>query len=519
MKKLIVLLSITALFGLAVQRLFGTTVSSKFNNANNMVQNQVVFGGPSTGSTYHTRALRDLPTPRAAAVHRAPEPAAEVPVAPAVPTEVDAISTFAIDVDTGSYTLARRYLQNGATPDEATVRTEEFINYFRYDYPEPVAGKTAAVLIEGAPNPFTTDARSYLLRIGLHATKGVHKPTHLTFLVDTSGSMGTEDRLPLAKEAILTAARNLGPGDTVAIATYAGSARVVLAPTAARNYDAIRRATEELGAGGGTAMGAGMDLAYRLAVENAGANRVSRVVVLSDGDANIGNTTPDAILADIRRWTEDGVTLSTIGFGMGNYRDQMMERLADAGNGNYQYIDGRDEVQKVFGDELRSMTQVVAKDVKVQVEFDPSLVESWRLVGYENRVMADRDFRNDRADGGELGAGHQVTAIYELKLKPAAIDAPRLGEVRFRYVKPNQSAADEAQFGFGAGNMRHRVGDGSTEFRFQAAVAAFSEKLRGRDGVSWGWIEEVAETATAERPERVEFLQLVRRARSLSPNL
>ncbi len=496
------LAAIVAVASIATVKLFGTTVSQKFNHANQTVMNEVVFGdGPSYAPRGPVFAARP------AKVH-VPIESPDVAL-----TRDDALSTFSIDVDTGSYTLARRALEGGWAPDPQAVRVEEFVNYFRYDYAMPPLTRTGSVHMEAAPSPFSTTGRTHLLRIGLQARALRDRvPVHVTFLVDTSGSMQSRDRLPLAQQSILTTVAGLQHGDQVAIATYAGSTSVVLESTPVEQLRAIRKAVDSLKAHGGTAMSSGMELAYQIAAQHAGERRVSRVVVLSDGDANIGRIGSADMLTSIRSYADEGVTLSTVGFGTGNYNDRLMEQLADAGNGNYTYIDSAAEIPLVFGDRLDSLLHVVAKDVKVQVEFNPEAVTSWRQIGYENRQLADREFRDDRVDAGEMGAGHQVTALYEVTLGQGVSPAETLATVRFRHKEVGENRAQEASTEFAVGVVRGRIGDTSDDFRFQAAVAAFALSLRGDEQRRMDWIEEVARTATAGRAERASFLKLVRRA-------
>ncbi|HEX8536682.1 MAG TPA: von Willebrand factor type A domain-containing protein, partial [Cystobacter sp.] len=301
-------------------------------------------------------------------------------------TAADKLSTFAVDVDTASYTVARRYLTQGSLPPGTAVRVEEFVNYFKYRYAPPEEG-AFRVHLEGAPSPFSQGR--HFVRVGIQGkvvSRSQRKPAHLVFLVDTSGSMNQQDKLPLAKEAMKIAVKNLNENDTVALVTYAGSTRDVLPPTAATDLERIYKAIDSLESGGGTAMGSGMEMAYKHAVKKASGRVVSRVVVLTDGDANIGpNLSADTMLRGIEGYVKEGVTLSTIGFGMGNYRDDLMEKLADKGNGNCFYIDSHKEARKVFEQQLTGTLEVIAKDVKVQVEFDPKVVRRYRLVGYENR--------------------------------------------------------------------------------------------------------------------------------------
>jgi Ca-activated chloride channel family protein len=338
-------------------------------------------------------------------------------VNPMVATADDNLSTFAVDVDTASYAIARRKILSGQMPPASAVRVEEFVNYFKYDYAGPSDGAPFAVHMDAAPSPFTKG--HHILRIGVQAKQlslRERKPANLVFLVDVSGSMSSADKLGLAKRAMRILVNNLKDGDTVSMVTYAGNTRVVLEPTGLEHKAEIFSAIEDLNAGGSTAMGSGLELAYKLAGRGLKPKTVSRVIVLSDGDANVGRTSHSAILATIAGQVKEGVTLSTVGFGMGNYKDTLMEQLANKGNGNYYYIDSMNQARRVFQEQLGGTLEVVAKDVKIQVDFDKQAVVKYRLVGYENRDVADIDFRNDKVDAGEIGAGHSVTAIYEVEL-------------------------------------------------------------------------------------------------------
>ncbi|HEX8825465.1 MAG TPA: von Willebrand factor type A domain-containing protein [Archangium sp.] len=431
----------------------------------------------------------------------------------------DRFSTFAVDVDTASYAVSRRYLNQGALPPHAAVRVEEFVNYFKYRYTPPEQG-AFTVHLEGAPSPF--NANRQFVRVGVQGkvvSRSQRKPAHLVFLVDTSGSMNQQDKLPLAKEAMKVAVKNLNENDTVALVTYAGSTRDVLSPTPATDLERIFKAIDSLESGGGTAMGSGMEMAYRHAVKKVSGNVVSRVVVLTDGDANIGpNVSPDAMLNSIQGFVKEGVTLSAIGFGMGNYRDDLMEKLADKGNGNCFYIDSYKEAKKVFETQLTGTLEVIAKDVKVQVEFNPKVVRSYRLVGYENRDIADKDFRDDKVDAGEIGAGHSVTALYEVEL--TGEKAP-LGTVRIRAKAPNGTEAAEQAFPFEQRMLRASLDTASPDFRFALAVAATADVLRGSPSAQ-GWnlatVQKLAEGSTDGNADREEFVKLVTRARGLLGN-
>ena len=323
------------------------------------------------------------------------------------------------------------------------VRVEEFLNYFRYDYDPPRGAGLFSIQADGARSP--VDRTKHLLRIGIQAKvvePTERKPANLVFLVDTSCSMTSTDKLDLAKRSIEIALGQLDARDRVAITTYAGDVRLVLPPTRGHQRDRIRRAIQSLESGGGTAMADGMKVAYAQAVEMVRDGTITRVIVMSDGDANIGAVSHERMLASIRDFVKAGVTMSTIGYGQGNYQDATMEQLANDGNGNYFYVDTPRMAERVFGRDFTKMIQDVAQDVKIQVDFDETAVASYRLVGYENRDVADEDFRKDDVDGGEIGAGHQVTALYELEMKPEA--GGRIATVRVRAKRPGGTVAKEA---------------------------------------------------------------------------
>ncbi len=430
----------------------------------------------------------------------------------------DRLSTFSIDVDTGSYTIARRKLNEGYLPPAASVRVEEFVNYFKYDYPNPDQG-AFGVHLEAAPSPFTARKDTYLLRVGVQGKRierAERKPVHLTFLVDVSGSMSSRDKLPLAQQALKVLTNNLQEGDTVALATYAGRTEIILEPTGVEKKRSIMDAIDQLSSGGGTGMSSGMEAAYKLALENHKRDHVNRVIVVSDGDANIGRSRHEDILAQIKKYVDEGVTLSTVGVGMGNYKDTMMEQLANKGNGNYYYVDSMKEANRIFGEQVDGTLQVIAKDVKIQVEFDPEMVPKYRLIGYENRDIADKDFRNDKVDAGEIGAGHTVTALYEVQLSPKAKN--KLATVRIRAKQPNGHKAAEQEFHLRDADVRGKLGEASKDLQFAAAVATFAEIMRNSpyaENLSLDPVEEVAKSAAGNREDRREFLQLVRKAKKL----
>ena len=405
------------------------------------------------------------------------------------------VSTFSVDVDTGSYANVRRFLMAGAAVPAEAVRTEEMINYFRYDYPRPAsAAEPFSVTTDIALTPWNPDTG--LLRIGLRAydvPTATRPRANRIFLVDTSGSMQSPDKLPLVKRALEGLADQLRPDDRVSIVAYAGSAGIVLEPTANKDY--VKAALACLEAGGSTAGGQGIELAYATARAAFVKDGINRIFLATDGDFNVGISDTKALEALVKKNRDEGVTLTTLGFGQGNYNEAMMERIADVGNGNYGYIDSASEARKVLEDELSATMVTVAKDVKVQVEFNPARVSQYRLIGYENRALAEEDFTNDAVDAGDMGAGHQVTALYEIV--PAGAqgwtlvrryagnrpDTPsttgaELAHVRLRYKLPDGNTSREiarpVSAALAAGAARP-AGD----MAFVTAVAAFGQKLRG----------------------------------------
>ena len=438
-------------------------------------------------------------------------------VNPVVEPSRDRFSTFAIDVDTASYTISRRKLVEGTLPPFASVRVEEYVNYFRYGYAAP-AQKPFAVTTDAAPWPFTPG--HHLLRVGLQGRKvqaTERTPVHLVYLVDTSGSMSGTDRMDLAKKSLRTLTDKLKAGDTVAICTYAGGVEKILDPTSIDHKDRILAAIDRLRAGGSTAMGDGLALAYDLAKKTLVRNHVNRIVVLSDGDANVGRTSQDELKKIVRGHRGEGITLSTVGFGSGNYKDAVMEQLADSGDGNYTYIDSEEQSRRFFGEQVDGLLQAIARDVKIQVELDPSVVTTYRLFGYENRDIADRDFRNDKVDAGEVGSGHTVTAMYDVVLKRT--DASPV-TVRVRHKTPHGiERADESVFPMPTANLASTFEGASADFRFATAVVGLAEVLRkSPHATEWRLdkIAKIANDASLGRSERVELVGLVNRAAELS---
>ncbi len=429
-------------------------------------------------------------------------------------TEEDPLSTFSIDVDTGSYTLCRRKIQEGYLPTQASVRVEEFVNYFKQDYPLPTKEKeNFYVSMEGAPSPFNKD--TYMLRIGLQGKEIIGEerlPANLVFLVDVSGSMSSPDKLDLVKESLSLLVDSLGQMDRVSICTYAGRVAEILPPTGVEDREKILSAINDLRSGGSTAMASGIDLAYSLAERNFQPDGINRVIICSDGDANVGTTSYDEILKSIEKQKNRGITLTTTGFGTGNYNDIMMEQLADKGNGNYYYIDGIKEAERIFKEEITGTLQVIAKDVKIQVEFNPKKVKKYRLAGYENRDIPDEQFRDDKKDAGEVGAGHSVTALYEVLLNKDIKE--ELGIVQLRYKLPDEDTAREYVYPFKSSYVHKNFKEGSNKFRFIVSVVEFAEILRESDYAK-GSLEDVLQIAQSaynqNDEDELELVDLVQK--------
>lgn len=432
-------------------------------------------------------------------------------VSPVKIAATDPVSTFSVDVDTGAYANARRFLTQGQMPPKDAVRTEEFINYFRYDYTRPAdKSQPFTVSFDAAKTPWNAETR--LVRIGLAGydlPPESRPPANLVFLLDVSGSMYSQDKLPLVKTALQGLANQLTKKDKVSIVVYAGAAGLVLDATS--NPSEIRNAINDLTAGGSTAGGAGIELAYRVAEANFIKGGVNRVILATDGDFNVGLSNTDALIDMIEEKRKSGVTLTTLGFGQGNYNEALMEQLANKGNGNYAYIDSALEAKKVLGEEMGSTIFTIAKDVKIQVEFNPAVVSQYRLIGYENRALRNEDFDNDAVDAGDIGAGHQVTAIYEVvlngskgwvadrrygdKLPASALDqADEAAYVKLRYKLPDGDKSTLIDFVLPASKLKAAAAP-TGDFAFAAAVAGFGQKLRGDpllDGFSYQQLASLA---------------------------
>jgi Ca-activated chloride channel family protein len=402
---------------------------------------------------------------------------------------LDAQSTFSVDVDTASYTLARRYLNEGHLPEKAQVRTEEFVNYFKPDVAAPREG-TFAIQTELAPSRFSNDANRTMLRVavrGREVTKQERKPLALTFVIDCSGSMQEQNRLEMVKHAIRLLVNQLDANDSIAIVAFSSDARMVLPMTSAARKDLIESALYPLKPENSTNSEAGLRMGYEAALAGINANAQNRVVFLSDGVANVGETDPSRLADGVKRIREKGIYLNSIGVGMNNHNDALLEQLADKGDGVCNYIDSLDEARRVMVDNFTGAMETIARDVKIQVEFDPAQVYRYRLLGYENRFIANQDFRNDKIDAGEVGAGHQVCALYELELaaKPAQDAAPKpLATVRLRWKAPRDvrhpDANEEASEIAKPVVARETTSYEGASFGYKRAVVAaqFAEFLR-----------------------------------------
>ena len=444
-------------------------------------------------------------------------------VNPFVDTEDDHLSTFATDVDTSSYTIARRYLQQGHLPPEKAVRVEEFVNYFNYGYPAPQED-VFRVYSEAAPWKFGTGRKnSYLLRLGLKAmqvSEENRKPAILTFVIDTSGSMNRENRLGLVKKSLRMLVEKLRAQDRIGIAVYGSRGRKVMDHKGLNEKDEILTAIESLGAGGSTYAEEGIRIGYEMADNAYRRGFINRIILCSDGVANVGRTGADDILEVIRKKAEKGVTLSAIGFGMGNYNDVLMERLGDKGNGHYIYIDTIAEAKRIFGRNLTGTLQVVARDVKIQVDFNPEVVRSYRLIGYENRDVPDEKFRDDKYDGGEVGAGHSVTALYELKLWPDKEGTVATSYVRYKDADTRE--VTEFQSSIALNDFNESFETTSGKFKLAATVAEFAEILRKSYWAKGATLDTVLQCAQQlsgdfdNDPDIIELTDLISKAGQLT---
>ncbi len=451
------------------------------------------------------------------------------------------LSTFAADVDVASYSNARRFIMQDQMPYKDAVRSEEFINYFTYDYKPPNQGRPLSINMEYSDCPWNPDHN--LVHIGLQGKKLAReeqRASNLVFLIDVSGSMNNPKKLPLLKKSYKLLVEQLKPEDKIAIVVYAGSAGLVLPATSGANKAEIISAIERLQAGGSTAGGAGIQLAYKVAKENYIKEGNNRVILATDGDFNVGISSTSELVRFIEEKRDDGIFLTILGFGMGNYKDNRLQELADRGNGNHAYIDNIMEAKKVLVNEITSTLFTIAKDVKIQVEFNPVKISSYRLIGYENRKLEDKDFTDDTKDAGEIGAGHTVTALYEVvpvgkenadtdydlkyqetKIKKDAHTSDEVLTVRIRYKDPDGKKSKE--FSEALKGDPVRLSKSSNNFRFSAAVAEFSMILRDSEFKENSNLESVEDLARNAKGDdqfgyRAEFLTLVDRVKILKEN-
>jgi Ca-activated chloride channel family protein len=467
-----------------------------------------------------TRIVAEPPPPTATEPeHASPQYFTHYGVNPTIDTRENPFSTFGIDVDTASYVLARTHLDRRELPPEDAIRVEEVVNYFDYHYAPPEEGDFS-LHAEVVPSPHRTGYHVLHLGVKGKDIAAAERPAaNLVFVIDVSGSMGSQGRLQLVKDALQLLIVQLRAGDSVGIVAYGSSARVILPPTPGSDHATIVSAVDELHTEGSTNVEAGLRLGYELVERQALGAGINRVVLCSDGVANTGATTAEAILRQVGEEAARGITLTTIGVGMGDYNDTLMEQLADKGNGNYAYVDDRAEARRVFVDHLTGTLQVIAKDVKLQVELDPDAVARYRLLGYENRGLTRSEFGDDRKDAGELGAGHTVTALYEIKLVPG--EHARLGRLRVRYKSPRSEAATEIQRELPMSLVRSTWRDAAPPTQLSVVAAAYAEKLRGSYWVrNLAWVDvqrlyaEIDEGLKAQ-PDVQELGRLIERAASL----
>lgn len=439
---------------------------------------------------------------------------------PFISTEDGRFSTFGLDVDTASYVLARRYLADGNVPDPDSVRTEEFINYFNHDYPEPDGNDLFSVSVEGAESEFGRP-NYHLIRVGIKAmdvSLDIRPAANMIFVVDVSGSMARESRLEQVKRSLRSLVAELKRDDKIGLVVYGSRGRVIQELTS--DHDRILNAINQLQPEDATNAEEGLRLAYDMGRRNFDQYKINRIILCSDGVANVGNTDPDVILAQVKADALNGISLTTIGFGMGNYNDVLMEKLANHCDGMYYYIDSEEESQRVFSDGASEMLLVLASDAKIQVEFNEENIDRFRLLGYENRGLAREDFEDDTVDAGEIGAGQTVTALYEVRVRDEAIDNPfdEICTVRIRFKNLTTGEIDVNERTVYAEDLNKGFFQASDDFQFTAAVAEFAEILKGSTWAQDSTCAGVLEVAgpVADSNDQREFCELVERAMSLT---
>lgn len=514
-------------------------------NTNDVARKQDIYSqtANSNASTSSNTAM-NAPMPNAAPnfdeedQKTAGERYAKIEENPFLETSRAPLSTFSIDVDTASYANVRRYLNGGALPPKDAVRIEELVNYFEYNYPQPIGKLPFSVNAETATCAWNNNHK--IVSIGLQGKKIALDnvpPSNLVFLIDTSGSMNEPDKLPLLKESFRVLINQLSSKDRVAIVTYAGSSGLALPSTAADKKGEIFSALSELESGGSTNGGQGIQLAYKIAQENFIPNGNNRVILATDGDFNVGLTSDAELVRLIENKRQSNIFLSVLGFGTGNTNDSMMEKLADKGNGNYSYIDSREEAGKALGAQVAGTLYTIAKDVKIQVEFNPAKVAGYRLIGYENRLLADRDFNDDKKDAGEIGAGHTVTALYEIvpagqKIENEGVDELRYSKVeptdtkfndelltvKLRYKEPQETESRLLTQGLPDKNVS--IENASENLKFASAVAEFGLLIRDSRYKSQASFENVLTLANSAKGSdlknyRSEFMDMIEKAKRL----
>lgn len=539
--------------GLMVVSMLLTACGSRSETANRNAGYQpletrdVAYSSNATSSnaTMNTAAVPGMPSAPMMEARRADgefdaqsggERYARIEENPFLETSRAPLSTFSIDVDTAAYANVRHYLNDGRMPPKDAVRIEELINYFEYDYPQPIGNQPFSVTTEAATAPW--NQKHKIVSIGLQGKKVALEdapPSNLVFLVDVSGSMNSPDKLPLVKAGLKHLANQLSAKDRVAMVVYAGTSGLVLDST--NNRGEILSAIDRLEAGGSTNGGQGIQLAYKVALDNFIQGGNNRVVLATDGDFNVGLTGDGELVNLIEAKRRTGIFLSVLGFGTGNTNDSMMEKLADLGNGNYAYIDSQSEARKALGEQVAGTLYTIAKDVKIQVEFNPARVAGYRLIGYENRLLANRDFNDDRKDAGEIGAGHSVTALYEIvpagqPVENDGVDGLRYSKVepsdtrfndelltvKLRYKEPNADTSKLLTQGLlDRGNS---IENASDNLRFATAVAQFGLILRDsryKGNANFGNVSSLANNALGNdlKSYRSDFLNLVGKANRL----
>ena len=448
------------------------------------------------------------------------------------------VTTFSADVDRAAYANVRRIIGYGQIPPKDAVRIEEMVNYFDYDYPAPEEGSVSPLRVSPELAPAPWNPNHLLLRIGLQAKKidlAQAPPSNIVFLIDVSGSMDEENKLPLLQSSFKLLLGQLRPDDKVAIVTYANGTKVALPSTRVKDKEKIIKVLDNLYASGGTSGGRGIQLAYEQAQKSFIKNGNNRIILATDGDFNIGINNTTDLEKFIKKQRESGIYMSVLGFGMGNYRDDMAETIADKGNGNYAYIDNITEAKKVLVNELSGTLFAVAKDVKLQLEFNPKYVKEYKLIGYENRMLANEDFTNDKKDAGEIGAGHTVTALYELVPSNGKVaqslryqsqelnekgKGNELGFLKIRYKDPKVKDAKSVEITEPLVFNKKALKETSTDYRFAASVAEFGILLRdnsNKANATYDQVIELAEGAIGKDPEgyRKEFVRLVKSVKML----